>query len=180
MAKVPTAKRYAVALFELACEQGKEEAWLEGLSHASDALQDPTVGEFFSQPQVPEERKREAVGHLVPNADQLVLNFLGLLVERQATTLLPAILQAYGVLLNDHLGRVRADITSAAPVSPDQIEKLNGVLSDLLKQEVILGIVEDPSIVGGIVVRIGDRIIDGSVRTRLENLRAKLDKDSLS
>lgn len=180
MAKAPTAKRYAVALFELAGAQGSEEAWLDVLSQAADALRDPTVALYFGEPRVPAERKQEAVERLAPGADRLVLNFLGLLVERQAASLLPAIVSEYGALLNAHLGRVQAQVTSAAPVSQEQRDRLSRSLAAMLEQEVVLEMTEDPSIIGGIVVRVGDRIIDGSVRTRLEALRRRLEQGSLA
>ena len=97
-----------------------------------------------------------------------------------AASLLPAIVSEYGALLNEHLGRVQAEVTSAAPISAEQRERLSRSLAEMLDQEVVLETAEDASIIGGIVVRVGDRIIDGSVRTRLEALRRRLQQESLA
>ena len=180
MAKAPTAKRYAAALFELAGADGNAAAWLDALRQAADAMRDPTVALFFGEPRMPAERKQEAVALLAPGADQLVVNCLGLLVERQSASLLPAIVTEYDALLNERLGLVQAQVTSAAPISAEQLERLGRSLAEMLEQEVVLETAEDASIIGGIVVRVGDRIIDGSVRTRIEALRRRLQQESLA
>ena len=110
MAKAPTAKRYAEALFELARARQAEDAWAEALSGARDVLSEPTAVLYFSEPRISRERKLEAVALLAEGYDRLIVNFLGLLVARQATSLLPDIVSAYGALLNESAGRIQASV----------------------------------------------------------------------
>ena len=87
---------------------------------------------------------------------------------------------AYGDLLNASLGRVQAQVTSSVPLSTVQRSRLQDSLKAMLNKDVVLETTEDPDIIGGVVVRVGDQIIDGSVRTRLEALKERLEHESLA
>ncbi len=180
VAKPPTARRYAEALFALAREQGAEEAWAEALSGARDALSEPTAVLYFSEPRIARERKLEAVALLAEGYDRLIVNFLGLLVGRQATSLLPDIVREYGALLSESAGRIQASVATAAPLSDRQRTRLTPCLGAALEQGVALSVRTAPEIIGGMVVRVGDQVIDGSVRTRLAALRRQLAHGSLA
>ncbi len=180
MAKAPTAKRYAEALFALAGEQHAEDAWAEALSSARDVLSEPTAVLYFSEPRISRERKLEAVALLAEGDDQLIVNFLGLLVDRQATSLLPDIVSAYGALLNESAGRIQASVATAAPLSDQQRTRLTAWLSAALGKVVALDVRTAPEIIGGMIVRVGDQVIDGSVRSRLAALRRQLAHGSLA
>lgn len=180
MAKAPTAKRYAEALFELAREAHAEEAWAEALSGARDVLSEPTAVLYFSEPRISRERKLEAVALLAQGYDRLVVNFLGLLVDRQATSLLPDIVSAYGALLNESAGRIQASVATAASLSDRQRTRLTAWLSAALEKVVALDVRTAPEIIGGMIVRVGDQVIDGSVRSRLDALRRQLAHGSLA
>ena len=176
MAKAPTTKRYAQALFSLAEAEGKQEAWLDSISGIAEALADPSAALFFGEPRVPAARKAEVAAEVSAGADPLVRNFVGLLVQRQAVGSLRAVVSEYGRLLNESLGRVQAEVRSAVPVSAEQQSALTAWLGTALNKEVILDVQEDSDIIGGIVVRVGDQIIDGSVRSRLNDLRQSLSR----
>ena len=180
MAKAPTAKRYAQALFALAQEQGAEEAWLEELKLAVEALAEPTVSFYLGTPRVRIGDKSRVVAQLMEGRAPLVANMVGLLVIRKAASLLPQVILAYGELLNEHLGRVRADVTTATPISDEQQERLRASLGTALSKEVVLDPHVDPEIIGGVLVRVGDQIIDGSVRSRLVAMRRRLERASLT
>ena len=180
MARAPTAKRYAGALFALAEEQGAQEGWYEALGRARDVLSDRTAALYFGEPRIPRERKLDAVGLIAAGQHQLIANFLGLLVERQATSLLPSIVREFGALLNESQGRVQASVATAAPLSQQQQTRLAASLGAALAKTVALDVYEEPDIIGGMVVRIGDQVIDGSVRSRLAALRRQLAHGSLA
>ena len=180
MAKAPTAKRYAEALFELARARQAEEAWAEALSGARDVLSEPTAVLYFSEPRISRERKLEAVALLAEGYDRLIVNFLGLLVTRQATSLLPDIVSAYGALLNESAGRIQASVVTAAPLSDQQRTRLTAWLAAALDKVVALDVRMAPEIIGGMIVRVGDQVIDGSVRSRLDALRRQLAHGSLA
>ena len=180
MAKRPTAKRYAEALFALAREQHAEEAWHGALSGARDALSEPTAVLYFSEPRIARERKLEAVALLAEGSDPLIVNLLGLLVGRQATSLLPDIVAEYGALLDESAGRIQASVATAAPLSDRQRARLTASLGAALDRTVALDVREETEIIGGMVVRVGDQVIDGSVRSRLAALRRQLAHGSLA
>jgi F-type H+-transporting ATPase subunit delta len=90
------------------------------------------------------------------------------------------VIEAYGELLNQKLGRIKAEVTTATALSGDQQRKLSASLGASLQKEVLLDSNEDPEIIGGMVVRVGDQIIDGSVRTKLAAMKQQLAQGSLS
>ncbi|MCY4581745.1 MAG: F0F1 ATP synthase subunit delta [Chloroflexi bacterium] len=179
MAKAPIAKRYAQALFSLAEAEGKQEAWLESLSDIAEGLSDPSAALFFNEPRIPAARKAEAAAQIAAGSDPLVRNFVGLVVQRRAVGSFRAVVNEYGRLLNESLGRVQASVASAVPLSAEQRTALTASLGAMLDKEVVLYVQDDQDIIGGIVVRVGDQIIDGSVRSRLNGLRQSLERQGL-
>ncbi|MEX2430340.1 MAG: F0F1 ATP synthase subunit delta [Dehalococcoidia bacterium] len=180
MARAPKAKRYAQALFTLAQEKGTEAAWLDDLLDAERLFADPDVDLFMSSPRLPADRKLQATRELLSGKGVMVVNMIGLLITRQAADLLLDIATEYRRLLDESLGRVYAMVTSAAPVSKDQQELLQRSLSQALDKEIVLELQEDAAIIGGLMVRVGDQIIDGTVRSRLESLRMQLAHETLT
>lgn len=178
MAKAPIAKRYAKALFSLAEDEGKQEAWLDDLAAIREQMAEPSAALFFGEPRAPAERKQEIAARVAEGADPLVRNLLGLLTRRRATGLLPDIVSEYRRLLNESLGRAQAVVTTAAPLSAEQRGRLTASLGAMLDKEVVLDEREDPGVIGGVVVRVGDQIIDGSARARLEGLRQSLGRQA--
>ena len=83
-------------------------------------------------------------------------------------------------LLNISQGRVQAKVTSAVPVSPEQQGRLKESLGRMLGKEIVINVEDDPEIIGGMIIRLGDQVIDGSIRTRLDVLKHKLEHGSLS
>lgn len=99
---------------------------------------------------------------------------VAVLVQRRGVKLLPEVVAAYAALLDDQLGRTQADVASAVPLSREQQRRLENQLASLVQKEVVLRVREDEDLMGGVVVRVGDQLIDGSVRSRLEQLRQRL------
>jgi F-type H+-transporting ATPase subunit delta len=180
MAKAPIARRYAQALFALAAEHGRQEAWAEALVRLEAAAAEHTVALYFAEPRIGVEAKAKTVALLAEGEDALLANFLGLLAERRAMGVLPAIRREYQGLLDESLGRVQATVTTAVALTDAQRARLAQGLSQALGKQVSVDASEEPAIIGGLVVRVGDQVIDGSVRTRLEALRASLAHGSAS
>jgi F-type H+-transporting ATPase subunit delta len=124
--------------------------------------------------------KLDVVKQLLEGFDPMVANLIGLLVSRQAQSLLPHLITAYGELLNASLGRVQAQVTSSVPLSSEQQTRLRETLRKMLDKDVALEMDVDADIIGGMVIRVGDQVIDGSVRTRLETLKHRLEHESLA
>ena len=180
MAKGPTARRYAQALFAIAQEKGNAEAWLNDLRELTATLEEPTVSMYLSTPRVPAEAKLGVVAQVTEGRDPMIANLVGLLASRQGVALLGQVADAYNELLNVSLGRVRAEVTTATPLSAEQQKRLSDSLGASLQKTVVLETREDPEIIGGVLVRVGDQIIDGSVRTKLASLKQELASGSLT
>jgi F-type H+-transporting ATPase subunit delta len=171
------ARRYAKALFSLALENGRVEAWSEALGSLAQVLHDaPDVAEALGDPVHTREDRRELVQKLA-NALKLErepANLLLLLAERNRLDRTAGVLRAFGELADEHLGRLRARLTSAVPIDPDALDALAAKLSDLTRATVLLERQVEPALLGGVVAQVGSVVYDGSVRTQLEDLRRSL------
>ena len=116
-------------------------------------------------------RKLQLLQDTLKDLSPTVLNLLGLLTSKGGLTALPGILSEYQRLLDESQGRERAEVTAALDLDEGQKERLGRQLSALLDKEVVLTTRTDEEVLGGVLVKIGDRIIDGSARGRLQSLR---------
>jgi F-type H+-transporting ATPase subunit delta len=121
VAKAPTARRYAQALFAIAREKATTEAWLDDLREVTALLDEPTVSAFMSTPRVGAADKFGVVTQVTAGRDPMIANLVGLLTSRQGVGLLGKVTQEYAELLNVSLGRIRAQVTTATPMSPAQL-----------------------------------------------------------
>lgn len=167
-------KRYAQAIFELAREQGKLDEWATDLQLASQALQDPDFRALLSQADVPLDDKIKATATVLRDVHPLVLNLVHVLVTKGLVDSAPDLEVAYGNLLDSHHGRQRVEVTSAVPLDDSEIDRITGFVADLIRKEVVLSAQVDESIMGGLVIQIGDQLLDGSTRSRLEELRNRM------
>jgi F-type H+-transporting ATPase subunit delta len=125
---------------------------------------------FLTTPRVPAQRKLETVKDLLRGVDPMVVNMIGLLLARQSIDLLPGIRQDYRRLLDESLGRVYASVTTAVALSTAQEGRLQQSLGQALEREVVLDVHQDPEIIGGLVVRVGDQIMEFPARGTLGKL----------
>ena len=174
MARGPSARRYARALFDLAAERGRQEEWQAQLRDATSAASEPSVALYLGLPRVPVEDKLDAVRQLLEGYDPMVVNAVQLLTQRRALDALPDVAAAYDALLNESMGRVPVSVTSAVALSAPQRTRLSGELERVLRGDVVLDLREDEGLLGGLIVQVGDQVIDGSVRTRLDSMRRTL------
>ena len=174
MIVVAIARRYAKALFSLADEQGQVEQWSSGLDALGRALQSsPELRETLASPLFDKDQRRNVVAAL---ARQLTLaetptNFLLLLADRDRLAYLPAVIQTFRDLADARLGRSRAKVTSAVPLSAEETRRIAEQLARSQKGEVIVESSVDPALLGGVVAQVGSLVYDGSVRSQLEELR---------
>ena len=169
-----TAVRYAEAAFDVAQQDGDLDGWLSDLQVAVDALQDSQTSAYFKDPSVAIERKMEALERGFSSARPHVLNLLRVLVSRHRLHLLPAILQEFQELERQARGIVEAEITVARELDENERARIGVQLDELTGRTVEVRTRVDPSILGGVVVRIGDRLIDASVAGRLQRLRQEM------
>jgi F-type H+-transporting ATPase subunit delta len=164
---------YAGALFEAARERDELEEVFSDLDEFIAALRESEeLRLFYYGGQIPELQKRRALDGLTEGMRTSTTNFLKVLVDNGREEILEEVLGRYEQLVEEHLGRVEVGVTTAVELSEEQLgrirERLGGVLEG---REVILENDVDPELIGGAVFRFGGRMMDGSIRGRLESLR---------
>jgi F-type H+-transporting ATPase subunit delta len=164
---------YAGALFEAARERDELEEVLSDLGEFVSALRESEeLRLFYYGGQVPERQKRRALDGLTEGMKISTTNFLKVLVDNGREEILEDVLGRYEQLVKEHLGRIEVGVTTAVELSPDQLDRLKARLGTVLEgKEIVLETDVDPELVGGAVFRFGGRMMDGSIRGRLESLR---------
>jgi F-type H+-transporting ATPase subunit delta len=171
------ARRYAQALLELGTEQGTLDTIVGEVSAAADAWEaSPDFRNAIENPLVAHEAKKAVVGEVAERigAGPVTRNTLLLLVDRRRMKTLPYLARTLRELADAKKGVIRAEVTTAAPLSDEYYAKLQAKLEKMTGQRVVVDKRTDPAIIGGVIARIGDRIFDGSLRTRLDTLRSAL------
>ncbi|MFQ5678928.1 MAG: ATP synthase F1 subunit delta [Gemmatimonadota bacterium] len=176
MSHAAVARNYAEALFELAGKEGAEERFGELLGALVAVYrEEERFRLFLDTPRVTPEEKREAVREVLgPSAPERLLHFLLVVLEMRRQRALPEIDDAYGRLLDDRAGRVHTAVSVAFEPDEDLRAEVEAGLEKVLKRRVVTHFRRDPAVIGGIRVRVGDRVMDGSLRRRLEGLRREL------
>ena len=167
------AGRYARALFDLAVE-GKVLGPVEaGVARIGDALnQSNALKALVSSPVVSRADASRAIAATAAalKLDGLTTKFLGVLATNRRLAKLGDIVGAFASLAAAHRGEISADVTSAHPLSSAQISAVTGKLTERLGRDVTVKLHVDPAILGGLVVKVGSRLVDSSIRTRLNTL----------
>lgn len=176
MLNLQLARKYSAAIFELAQEENKLVEYGKELAGVcQDLASVPAAEAFLANPQIEIKAKKELIAKLFAGElSKNVYNFLLLLIDKRRITLLAAIEEEFSKLSNEAQGILIADVTTAEPASADQQQKIADRLADLTGKQVKLRLHEDEKLIGGVVVKIGDRRIDGSVAGRLETLKKEL------
>ena len=170
-----SARRYAEAAFGLAERDNAVEKWLQYLERVAAVASIEGADQAFENPAIPLDDRRELLEHaLGRDAPPALRNLLLLLLRRGRLELLPRVATEFRRLYNKRAGITPALVTSAAELGPEDVRELTARLERLTNGKVDLEFRVDPSLLGGIVVRVGDRLIDGSVRSRLERLRGRV------
>ena len=170
-----TARRYAEAAFQLADRDGALDAWADGLDLAVRMVTDPTVLSIVGSPARPLRDRLALVDRLLKGRVPAgVLKLAGLLVERRRVDSLATVAATYQRLLNARRGIVEAQVTSAEPLSVPETEAVRRWVADYTRKTVNLTVGVDAALIGGLTVRVGDTLLDASVRGRLERLRNQL------
>ena len=169
------ARRYAEAIFEIASRDGTQDRWATDLALATSVIGDEQVARIVNSPAVPLADRANILGSML--GDRLAwpaINLVKLLDVRGRLTLLPAIAVQYVRLLDRSRGVVAATVTSAAPLDADEMAAVQSRIETMTGRTVRLAPMVDPALMGGLTLRVGDRLIDASVRGRLERLRDQL------
>ena len=178
------ARPYAQAIFEIARDAGLLAEWSDSLAVARELLQDRNLVEYLGNPGFSDARRLEFLTDLFEKAgserlaggDVRGTNFLKLLIENDRVVVLPEIAEHFGTLKAEVENRVDAVVTSAAALSQEQLDQVADSLRQRLGREVRITTEIDETLIGGAVIRAGDVVIDGSLRSRLEGLANALVK----
>lgn len=169
------ANRYAEALYSMAKEKGEHKAQLKELEHVYEIIRaHPSLGRAIQSPTIPSAVKRSILQQLLgKRVSQRTLHFFYLLVDKNRELYVKAVVESFRELLRRDEGVVKCRAEVAAPID----ETLKGALMEQLKKvtgsKIELEVVENPSLLGGAVLTIGDRLIDGSFASQLTHMRQR-------
>jgi F-type H+-transporting ATPase subunit delta len=172
------AKRYARAVLEAAAEANALDQVAADLDALGPHFAAKEVAAFFANPGVPGARKEAALTAVAERAAAcpLTASLLRLLLRRQRVGLLPDIARLFRDLVDERVGRVRGEVTAAVPLPPATLESLAGRLSAATGCQVHLTPRVDPTVLGGLVARVGSTVFDASLRRQLRRMREVLSK----
>ena len=163
--------RYAQALFELASQESNYEGWLNELREVQEVLSNQDFKNLLSHAEVSVEQKHTAVEEAFKDNHQMIKNLVLLLIKNSATDCINDLVENYEKLLDIHFGRQRIEVTTAVALDAAQITSMTEVVRQIVDKEVVLDSHVDESIIGGVVIRIGDQLLDGSIKTQLNDMR---------
>ncbi len=168
------AKRYARAAFDLAQQDGSVQQWSGRLADVRELLADPDVAAVLSNPTIATEQRDALVATSPRPLDEEGTNLARLLIESGRIDEAAGIEEEFQRLADDAAGRVRATVTTAIELEAQDRDRVQSELSKRLAKDVRLSVAVDPRILGGMRLQYGDRVVDASVATKLEQLRRRL------
>lgn len=173
--KTTIARPYAQAAFEEARERGALAAWGQALATAAEVVRDPRVGRLLGNPRVaPAQLAQLVIDVAAAQLDEPGRNFVRTLAENRRLEVLPEIASLFDRLRDEAEGTIDVTVTSAVELPAEQRTRLAAALEKRLSRRVELRCEVDPQLIGGAVLRAGDMVIDGSLRSRLERLELQL------
>lgn len=176
MRPVTVARSYAGALLELALKDGDVEGYARAIHELAGWMrQEPRFARFLETPRIRVSEKKAALREaLADSVPERFLRFLYVVLDKGRQRLIPHVASEFNGLVDERLGRVHAEITLAAPADDDLKKRLEAAIEKREGRPVLPRYVVDPAILGGMILRIGDRVVDGSLRRRLRGLRKML------
>lgn len=179
MIKTRIAKRYARALFELASEENRIEEVARDLALLDELVaSNAAVRDGLTSPVKSGEDKAQLLAAIVEASaiDTMVANFLNVVLEARKMAVLPQIAATYAAMADDATGKLRGEVITPMPLEDANRETISKALSKALDKEVILEARQDPSLMGGMVARVGNLVFDASVKTQLQRMKDTLIK----
>lgn len=176
MLNIQLATKYARAIFELAQDDNKLDQYADDLNQVqADLFSLPDAVKFFQNPLVPHQSKKDLLSKAFKdNVSDTVMNFLLLLVDKNRIGIFPEIFAIFTNLKNSAQGVLVADVVTAFPLSKTLENQLNKKLATVTGNKIVIRKHEDKNILGGIIVTIGDKRIDGSAAGKLRALKSSL------
>ena len=172
-------RRYASAVLEIAREQGALDSWVEAIEALESLTSRPEFVAALQADGMTDENFQAIVRRVMPTVTTAQLNLFRLLRRKSRLGLGPDIASFFRELVDNERGIARAVVTSAVELDADRQAQLERRLTEETGKQVTVETKVDPSILGGLIVRIGDRLVDGSTRARLRALRSQLERAAL-
>ena len=169
-----SARRYAQAIFQIAQAKNNLDEWKKELRKLAEIMKDREIVDLIDHPKVPFNLKADLIKQKLGTANELVLNLCNLLILKGRLKNSEQIADEYDVLLDEQRGIKHAVVTTAIPVDDSEKHKISSQLEKITGKNVSVKLQVNPAILGGMIARIDDTLIDGSVRNRLELLRRNL------
>jgi F-type H+-transporting ATPase subunit delta len=171
------ARRYAKALLAIGVEKGTYEQQGQEVERFATLLREHAdLAEVLSNPTYAQEKRRAVLQQMIDRLrpSPMVRNLLLLLLDRNRIRLVPDLSREYRQMVDDHVGRIRANVTSAQPLAAEEAKRITGAIEQRTGKKVILTQNTDNELIAGIVTQIGSVIYDGSIRTQLAEMRESL------
>ena len=176
-------KRYAEALSGNISDTGTLEKALENLRSFNEAMfTEPELARFFEHPSISSEKKQNVVREICSRleVDEKVANMMTLLNERGKVLFLGKIVEYFEQVVDRRLNQTRVQVTSAHPLTTENIDRLKTALNKILGKTILIDTEVDESLIGGIMLRIGDQVADDTIRNRLEILKRTIEKEEVA
>jgi F-type H+-transporting ATPase subunit delta len=168
------ARRYAQAVFEIALEKKGLERWQTDLQKIAGAAANETFLAALESPKIKIQDKAKLLTSTLGDINPLALNLVLLLISRGGVAMLAEIAEEYQRMLDEYHGIQAADVITAVPIDDKDKEKLAEKLGSLVAKKVVVKPEVDPGILGGIIARLGGKLLDGSTRSKLAALKREL------
>jgi F-type H+-transporting ATPase subunit delta len=174
MARTVSAKRHAQAVFQIALEKEEIEKWQADLETIAESLRNPELVALLENPKLHFSEKEQILQNILTGVSPIAMNLVYFLVAKNRLRTLQDLVVEYRHLVNAYYGRETAEVVTAIPISSKEKERIEKRLAAITGKEVVLVAQVNPDIMGGLVAKVGDKLIDGSVHTRLQDLRSGL------
>lgn len=174
MPKRASARRHAQAIFQIALAKGELERWQADLPKMAQIMLEPAFYQLLENPAIPLAEKVKLLQERLVDVNPLALNLAFLLVDKRRLGILEEIASEYNGMLDTHYGIEQVEVTTALPLIEREKENMRKELETLLGRKVVLDSKVQEDIVGGLILRIKDRLIDGSARTQLKTMEKYL------
>ena len=161
-------------MFQIALEHNELDKWRGDLDQIAESVKDPRVAAFLQSPKVHFSDKVKVVRQGFKGTNPLAMNLVLLLVSRGRLNIIGDVAYEYGRMVDEKQDIVHADVVTAMPLSADEETVLARRLGEILKRKIVLSASVSPDIIGGLVVKVGDKLIDGSTKSQFSALRKSM------
>ena len=169
-----SARRHAQAVFQIALERNELERWQADLEAIRSVVENPQLFALLENPKIRFDEKARLLQDILTGISPLAVNLIAFLVAKNRLRIVSDLVDEYKRLVDAHYGREHAEVITAVALSDEEKERLQKGLAKATGKEVVITAQVAPEILGGMVAKVGDKLIDGSVRTRLQELRRSL------